>query len=118
MLLAVASGTVVYGYVMGWLGGATQTSSSQRGQLQFDSLYANITHVSLYVRNIGSKDLTLDRIYVDGEQKTVIGTMGTLAPNAASGKLAVANTMTKGKFYEVKVTCTDGTTISQSVEAK
>ena len=41
MLLAVASGIVVYSFVMGWLGGATNSSSGVTiGQLQFESLYA------------------------------------------------------------------------------
>ena len=118
MLLAVAAGVVVYAYVMGWIGGATTTGGGTKGELQFDSLHANTTHITIYVRNVGGKDLTLDKIYVEGENKTVTGTMGSLSVNTASGKLVVAHSMTAGYHYEVKVTCTDGTSVSQSVEAE
>lgn len=125
MLLAVASGVVVYAYVMGWLGGATQTPGGTKGELQFDSIYGDATNdlMKIYVRNIGQKDLTLDKIYVDGvayANATTLTTSLTMSSVAylevpASG---VTLSLTAGKFYEVKVVCTDGTTVAQSVEAE
>ena len=120
MLLAVAAGVVVYAYVMGWLGGATQTPGGVKGDLQFDSLWHNTTHVIFTLRNVGHKSITPDAVYVDGIKKTLAGggSFSELAVNAESSEFYVAHSLTAGYFAEVKVTCTDGTTASQSVEAK
>jgi hypothetical protein len=121
MLLAVAAGVVVYGYVMGWLGGATTTTGGTQGKLQIDSMHANTTLIRIYVRNTGGKDLLLSKIYVDGVQKanaTAIADAGVSITVQSVKYLQVSNTMVAGYSYEVKVTCKDGTTISQSVEAK
>lgn len=126
MLLAVASGVVVYAYVMGWLGGATQTPGGTKGELQFDSLHATASDdvIKIYVRNVGGKDVLLEAIYVDGtkfDNATAITTSsGTLSVREV-GYLQVDTTGTidilEGYNYEVRVVCTDGTTVSQSVEA-
>jgi FlaG/FlaF family flagellin (archaellin) len=123
MLLAVAAGVVVYSYVMGWLGGATTTSGGTQGKLQFESIYANTTAgtIKIYVRNTGGKDLALSKIYVDGTEKanaTAIAVAGVSITVQSAKYLQVSHTMTSGYFYEVKVTCKDGTTISQSTEGK
>jgi len=122
MLLAVASGVVVYAYVMGWLGGATGTAGGQKGELQFDSIHADATtdEIKIYVRNVGSKDLLLDKIYVEGTEKanaTVIPGAGVSITVQSVAYLEVSHTMTGNYVYEVKVTCKDGTAVGQSVEA-
>jgi hypothetical protein len=123
MLLAVASGVVVYAYVMGWIGGATGTAGGQKGELQFDSVYADATadQIKIYVRNVGSKDLLLEKIYIEGTEKanaTAIPGTGASITVQSVAYLEVSHTMTEGYVYEVKVTCKDGTAVSQSVEAK
>lgn len=123
MLLAVAAGVVVYAYVMGWIGGATTTTGGTQGKLQFDSIYANATsgQIKIYVRNTGGKDLLLSKIYVDGTEKanaTAIADAGVSITVQSVGYLQVTTSMTAGYSYEVKVTCKDGTTVAQSVEAK
>jgi len=116
MLLAVAAGVVVYSYVMGWLGGATQQSPTQKGQLQFDSLNNNSTHILIYVRNVGSKtlDLTNGAVYVDGVKNATL--TGSLAIGALKDA-SVAYVCTTDTWYEVKVVTEDGTTVSQSFQA-
>jgi len=120
MLLAVAAGVIAYGYVMGWIGGATQTSGVQPGELQFDSIYADASEnkIKMYVRNIGGKTLTIDKIYVNGvaypNATEISGSLGI----GEVAYLEVSVSLTAGYFYEVKVTCTDGTTVAQSVQAK
>jgi len=121
MLIAVAAGVVVYGYVMGWLGGATNVPPGTKGELQFDSLYATAGPsgtITTYVRNVGQKELTLSRVYVNGENKTFALSDYALSVGEVSGAITVNYIMTAGRTYEVKVTCTDGTAISQSVEAR
>ena len=123
MLLAVAAGVVVYSYVMGWIGGATTTPGGTQGKLQYDSIYADATadEIYVYVRNVGGKDLLLSKIYVDGTDtanETAIGVAGVSLTVQSVAYLNVTKTMTAGYFYEVTVTCKDGTSISQSAEAK
>lgn len=120
MLLAVAAGVVVYGYTMGWIGGATNTPSSTKGNLQFDSLWHNTTHVILTVRNVGYDSITPDKVYIDGVAKTLAGggSFSALTPGTESSEFYVAHSLTADYSCEVKVTCTDGTTVSQSVVAK
>ncbi len=121
MLIAVAAGVVVYGYVMGWLGGATNVPPGTKGELQFDSLYATAGspgNITVYVRNVGQKELTLSRVYVNGENMTFTLSDHTLSVGEVSGTITVSYTMVAGLTYQVKVTCTDGTAISQSVEAR
>ena len=69
MLLAVAAGVVVYGYVMGWIGGTTQ-NPTRTGQIQFDSIHAYATSpngtIKVYVRNVGGADLNVSQMYVEG----------------------------------------------------
>jgi len=122
MLLAVAAGVVVYAYVMGWIGGATQ-NPTHTGQMQFDSIYASAGtgKIKMYVRNVGGADLNLSKIYISGvdtANNTGTGTFdGSLAVQAVA-YLEANCTMTKNYFYEVAVTCKDGTSVSQSVQAK
>ena len=126
MLIAVASGVLVYAYTIGWLGGATQTTGGQLGELQFDSIYATASDdvIKLYVRNTGGKDLTLsDGVYVQGTRFTNATAFSTTSLTVGSlAYLQIDTTgtvdLTQNYHYEVTVTCTDGTKASQSVEAK
>jgi hypothetical protein len=123
MLIAVAAGVVVYAYVMGWIGNASQSSAST-GVLSIDSVTASVSNsqVKLYLRNSGGSDIVLDKVYIAG---TAVNN-ATALPSTGY-KLAIQNsvylqfdsqTLQTGKFYEVKAVCTDGTTVSISVEAK
>jgi len=125
MLLAVAAGVLVYAYVMGWLGGATQTPGGIKGELQFDSIWATASNdiIKIYVRNVGGSDLNLSGIYVEGTKfdnntnpfttyELTVGNLTYLEVDYSSIGLI------KKYYYEVKVTCKDGTTVSQSVKAR
>lgn len=117
MLLAVAAGVVVYSYVMGWLGGSTTQSSTSKGELQFDSLGNNSTHILIYFRNVGSKtlDLTNGAVYIDGVRNSTLSGSLTIG-NVKDASLAYV--CTAETWYEVKVVTEDGTTVSQSFQAE
>ncbi len=122
MLLAVAAGVVVYAYVMGWIGGAQQSSTST-GMLQVDSITGDATNdvIKLYVRNVGGVDVVLDKFYIAGTAVTNATALTTTSANLAvqgTAYLQFSQTLDANKFYEVKVVCVDGTLISTSVEAK
>ena len=127
MLLAVAAGVVVYGYVMGWIGGAQQNPTST-GKLQMDSIVANVNatgtgNVTLYVRNVGAGSLTVSSVYVNGVNQTAIpsGLANPIGVQQSAGGTVdpiVGLALQTNVFYEVKVVCTDGTMVSTSVQAK
>jgi len=120
MLLAVAAGVVVYAYVMGWIGGTTQ-NPQRTGQMQFDSIYATAGtgKIKMYVRNVGGADLNLSKIYISGvDIANNTSFDGYSLAVQAVAYLEANCTMTKNYFYEVAVTCKDGTSVSQSVQAK
>ncbi len=123
MLLAVAAGVVVYAYVMGWIGGATGQEAGQYGELSLDTATANSTSdvITAYVRNIGGISTTPDQAYVNDYNVTSItSSLVTIDPNAVATVTINAATpgLTKNITYEVKIICSDGTTVTFSVKAK
>ena len=120
MLLAVAAGVVVYSYVMGWLGGATKSSGGQTGELSLDSYTADAGTdiIKAYVRNVGGKDVTTNRAYVDGANVTSV-TAVTISVGAVKEITITATTpgLTTGHTYSVKIVCTDGTVLVFSAKA-
>jgi hypothetical protein len=123
MLLAVAAGVVVYAYVMGWIGGAQQ-SSTNTGIIQIDSITASVDdqQIKVYVRNAGGSDLVLDKIYVAGtavENATAFTTSSKSLDVQQTAYLQLdKQSLEASRFYDVKVVCVDGTTVSTSVEAR
>ena len=123
MLLAVAAGVVVYAYVMGWIGGATGQQAGKYGELSLDTATANSTSkvITTYVRNIGGISATPDKAYVNDNNATnVTSSPATIDPNAVATVTINATTpgLTKNITYEVKIICSDGTTVTFSVKAK
>jgi hypothetical protein len=122
MLIAVASGVVVYAYVMGWIGNASQ-SQANTGVISIDSVTASVSNsqVKLYIRNTGSSDVVLDKVYIAGtavNNATALPSTGyTLAVRNSVYLQFDSQTLQLGRFYDVKAVCVDGTTISTSVEA-
>jgi hypothetical protein len=123
MLLAVAAGVVVYAYVMGWVGGAT-TNPRMSGHLSFDTMYASASQskIMLAIRNVGGTTLTLDQVYIMGNNVTgsctpPLSSLSSLAPQTVV-QINVTYSMTSGVYYNVQVSCKDGTTLSQSVQAQ
>ena len=139
MLLAVAAGVVVYGYVMGWIGGAT-TNPRMTGHLSFDSTYANVSgsKINLAIRNVGGTNLLLANVYVQGADLTSncsealygagasttnytspLNSTGFLVSVQSVATIAINYTgMSTGSYYTVQVACKDGTVISQAVPAQ
>jgi hypothetical protein len=131
MLLAVAAGVVVYAYVMGWVGGAT-TNPRMSGHLSFDTTYANVSAntIKLALRNVGGTNLLVSNVYVQGtdfsSSCTINGntTLSTLTTGYTLNVQQVVSLvinytgMSTGSYYNVQISCKDGTTISQSVQAQ
>lgn len=117
IIIAVAAGIVAYGYVTGWLGGAAKSASVAYGELSLDSASASGSTITAYVRNIGGKPVTLAYAYVDGGNQTALS--GTINVNEVA-TLSISPSgfsATAGVIYEVKIVCTDGTSLVFTVKA-
>jgi hypothetical protein len=108
---------------MGWIG-SNQQSSTNTGIMQIDSITASVTgsQVKLYVRNAGGTDLVLDRFYLAGtavNNASALTATTKLLPVGQTAQLQFnGQTLQASRFYEIKVVCVDGTTVSTSVEAR
>jgi len=119
MLLAVAAGVVVYSYTMGWVGGATKGEGGQYGELSLDSTYATASDdkIYAYVRNIGGKSVTTDNAYVDDILATNITQTAIAEGTVETLTIVASQSLAAGTTYEVKIVCTDGTSLTFSVKA-
>ncbi len=112
MLIAVAAGVVVYAYVMGWIGGI-QTNPPASGIITIESYTSSSTNSTLYIRNHGTTSLTIDAIYIDGEIYIGPGTTINLIESTVNA-IPVDDMKLKAGMV-IKVVCTDGTTVSQTL---
>ena len=111
IVIAVAAAVVTYSFVMGFIGTSTNPSG-QQGQLTYDAYTLNATsdQLSVYIRNTGSKSLTLQNCYLNGV-KTTANPTNTLSPGSVTQvTLATAPIdCSAGVGYTVRFVCTDGT---------
>ena len=130
IVIAVAAAVVTYTFVMGFVGTSTASASTAQGQLTYDAYKVvgdtSNSNITIYLRNNGGKSVIVDAVYVAGVQytysdaanesgkwnitsKTIdVGSVVTLFINS-SGKINPA------QWNEVKVICTDGTTLILNV---
>ena len=138
IVIAVAAAVVTYTFVMGFVG--TSTASTLQGQLTYDAYKVEGTtgdaNITIYLRNIGGKAVTVNAVYVAGVPYTnnqnadnttlqnnqwmlafTNGTNSTLTIDVGETKMLFirSNTTNPAQWNEVKVICTDGTTLSLSV---
>ncbi|MEN3056480.1 MAG: archaellin/type IV pilin N-terminal domain-containing protein [Candidatus Methanosuratincola petrocarbonis] len=112
IVIAVAAAVVTYSFVMGFIGTSTNPSG-QQGQLTYDAYTfdADSGTLSVYIRNTGTKTVTIQNCYVNGIQNStsLVGTT-TIAPGAVERINATDYTgITSGVGYTVRFVCTDGT---------
>ncbi|MEN3053444.1 MAG: archaellin/type IV pilin N-terminal domain-containing protein [Candidatus Methanosuratincola petrocarbonis] len=122
IVIAVAAAVVTYSFVMGFIGTSTNPSG-QQGQLTYDAytFTANPSDddvLSVYIRNIGTKAVTISDCYIGGQKADVTSTDNVISPGTV--KLVTANasqTITAGTGYTVRFVCTDGTILEFTVVA-
>jgi len=117
ILVAVASGLVLYSYVMGYLGSMTKGGSSMQGLLSLDSSSATASSIVAYVRNVGSVSVNVTNAYVDGVVKS-IDSPGFVAINTGSvGTVTLSSlTLQSGTSYTVTLVAKDGTSLVFNVK--
>jgi len=141
IVIAVAAAVVTYTFVMGFVGTSTASASTVQGQLTYDAYKVEGTtgnaNITIYLRNIGGKSVTVSAVYVAGtlytnnqtaDNTTVLpndrwmlantsGYNSTLTIDVGETKMLFirSSAINPAQWNEVKVICTDGTTLSLSV---
>jgi len=115
MVLAVSAGVVIYAYTMGYLGGLG--GGEAPGAMSLDTAGGSTSQITAWVRNIGSKNLTMDKAYVGGTPYSM-GTGNTTTPIAqgAVNKIVITGTFTSGVTYQIKLVANDNTQLSFPVK--
>lgn len=116
MILAVSGGVIIYAYTMGYLGGLG--GSSTTGTLSLDTASCNTTHITAYVRNIGSTSVNISTAYVNKAPATLYQNQDVQIAVGTVGTVYINGTYTIGVTYQVKLVCDDNTQLSFSVKGE
>jgi flagellin-like protein len=81
IVIAVAAVVVTYAWVMTFTGAQTGRAGKM---IEFDSVVINATSdiLTVYVRNTGTEQVTLDKVYIDGSDRTILVTEPAGFPTA------------------------------------
>ena len=103
--IAVAAAILVYVWSMGLIG-TLQTGGGQqvREQVIMDAYNWKTATLTLYLRNVGSQDVTIAAIYIEGAQAATMSSPITIQSLiTVTGLSAVGFTPTSGAAYTIKV---------------
>ena len=77
IVIAVAAAVVTYSFVMGFIGGVGPAGGGQ-ASFVVDASSVNATHANIYIRNTGTKTVTLSSVYINGApNSTGVNLVGT-----------------------------------------
>ena len=120
IVVVIAGGILIYGYTMGWFG--RLGGEGEVGTLSVDTVSASVNgtdpFVTVYVRNVGGSDVTLDVAYVNDVQATSVNQTTILQGDVEKIVIKPSQTLTAGNTYEVKIVGTDNTQVAFSVKAE
>jgi flagellin-like protein len=107
--IAVAASVLVYVWSMGLIG-TLQTGGGQqvREQIELDAYAWNSTGLTLYLRNVGSSNVVVDAIYIEGVQKLQGATTLNVQGPAVKVTVAGATGYTDGVAYTIKIVTKTG----------
>ena len=118
IVVVIAGGILIYGYTMGWFG--RLGGEGEMGTLSVDSVSANATgnYITVYVRNVGGSDVTLDVAYVEDVQATSVNQTTISQGGVEEIVIVPSQTLSAGNTYEVKIVAADNTQVAFSVKAE
>jgi len=117
ILVAVASGLVLYSYVMGYLGSMTKGGSSMQGLLSLDSSTADTSSITAYVRNVGSVSVNITSAYLDGAVQSIDSPGYVVISTGNVGTVTLSGlTLQSGTSYTVTLVAKDGTSLVFNVK--
>lgn len=108
IVIAVAAIVVTYAWIMVYM----RSSGHQAGaRIKFDSVIIDSTNdnITIYVRNWGTEDVYVDKVYINGYDVTVATTLSGGAKLIPAGETLTITGTTRvydfeqGKTYKVKV---------------
>jgi flagellin-like protein len=114
--IAVAAAIITYVWAMGLLGGLMGTGGTQtKEQLILEAYdWKSTGTISLVFRNVGSTEVTIAAIYLEGATLTASASTVSIA-STATYSLTPATGYTSGASYTLKVITATGGTFSFSV---
>lgn len=115
MLLAIAGGTMIYGYTIGALGNLVETPSQGIIALDTVKIDASTHLLTAYIRNSGREDVRVDNIYIDDTIVPGANMTVSLTP-ISEGEIATVTVtwwqFTSDHSYNVIIVSDDGSKLT------
>ena len=113
ILIAVAAAVLVYVWVTGYATSVTATGTPElREKIKIEAVKYESNTLTIYVRNVGEKTVTIDYVYVltadTGEIADTYDADKQISVNAVEEITATGISLTPGTTYVVKVVTTNG----------
>lgn len=108
--IAVAASILVYVWSMGLIG-TLQTGGGQqvREQIELDAYNWDTGGLDLYLRNVGSQEVTVAAIYIEGVQATTVSRVISVRQLITIADLTGGpSSLTSGVAYTIKVVTLTG----------
>jgi flagellin-like protein len=117
--IAVAAAIITYVWAMGLLGGLMGTGGTQtKEQLILEAYdWKTLTSLSLTIRNVGSTEVSIAAIYLEGASLNPVSTAVSIANTVTYSGLSVGITYTSGASYTLKIVTATGGTFTFSIVA-
>jgi flagellin-like protein len=109
--IAVAAGIILYVFVSGFTGSLTQTGGQQTTeQLVMEAYdFTPLGSISIFVRNTGTVQVTIDKIYFDGVQVATTAGTDDLGVGASTKiSFSISPSATRGSSHLIKVVTKTG----------
>lgn len=117
--IAVAAGIIVYVFTNSISGNLTQQGGQQvADQISMDAYTYSTANPTLVFRNVGSANIVISQIYVDGNLCQSPGVTCTAAPNFAAGTCTTGgatSTCIAGQYIQTTLTVSAQTTGSSHI---
>ncbi len=123
ILIAIATGIVIYAFATGWIGGRLNQGSGPQAVLVVESGFYNSSsgNFVLYVRNDGGVVANITRAYVTAPNGSVIfinlGKGYTVDPGSVTKVLVPYPSATIGYAYKITLVSSDGAEVSYTIRA-
>ena len=115
IVIAVAAAVVTYAFVTGFIG-TSSGSATQTGSMSFDTYTRDGSTMTVYLRNTGTKALTVQSVYLDGTPISITQAPEQFLP-ASIYILNCTNApaVNNSAAHQLRVVCTDGTPLQISI---
>lgn len=121
VVIVVIASVIIYAWSTGLLGGLMPGAPSVKEGLSMDSYNCSTTVATLYIRNVGTIDVTLESYIIEEGGAALTGPAtpgGTLTiPVAGYETITCSGSFVAGHSYTIKIITTKGTQFTFNVVA-